>query len=127
VTENTPTDRPASEAGSVAPVPPLASAAPVAPAAAVAPAPQPFYAPQQPPKGLAVASMILGIGGLLLSIFGFGFLIVVAAVITGHLAMRRQPHARGYWITGLITGYLGVAFSLVYAAIWANYFYRLLT
>ena len=37
----------------------------------------------------------------------------VAAVILGHLAQRKQPYARGYWITGLITGYITIALSLL--------------
>ena len=116
----------------VEPVAPVVAAAPVAPQAPVAP-PTPYAAPQQqyrapqPAKGLAVASMILGLGGLLLSFFGLGFLVNVAAVITGHLASKRQLHAKGFWLTGIITGYLGIAFSLVYGAIWANYFYLLLS
>ena len=116
----------------VAPVAPAVVAAPVAPAAPVAQptayaAPQQQYRAPQAPKGLSVASMILGLGGLLLSFFGLGFLINVAAVITGHLASKRQPHAKGFWLTGIVTGYLGIAFSLVYGAIWANYFYLLLS
>ena len=122
----------------VAPAAPVEAAAPVTPAAPVAPSapvaqPNPYAAPQQQyrapqaAKGLSVASMIFGVGGLLLSFFGFGFLINVAAVVTGHLASKRQPHAKGFWLTGIITGYLGIAFSLVYGAIWANYFYLLLS
>jgi hypothetical protein len=103
------------------------AAAPAAPAAqpnpyAAAPtAPQPYsYGPYvpQPPKGLSIASMSLGIGGLLFSFAGLGFLIVVGAIITGHLAAKRQPYAKGFWITGLVTGYLGLGFSLIYGVIW---------
>ena len=116
----TPASTPAEAVAPVAPAAPVAQPTPYA-------APQPQYRAPQPPKGLSVASMILGLGGLLLSFFGLGFLINVAAVITGHLAAKRQPHAKGFWLTGIITGYLGIAFSLVYGAIWANYFYLLLS
>ncbi len=101
--------------------------APVAPVFTPYAAPQPYYRAPQLPKGLSVASMILGVGGLLFSFFGFGFLLNAAAVITGHLAAARHPHAKGYWLTGLFTGYLGIAFSLIYSAIWVNYFSQLLS
>jgi hypothetical protein len=70
--------------------------------------------------------MVLGVGGLLLSFFGVGFLVNVAAVVTGHIATKRQPHAKGFWLTGIITGYLGIAFSLVYGLLWARYLLSLL-
>jgi hypothetical protein len=57
--------------------------------------------------------MVTGIGGLLLSLFGAGFLPALAAVIIGHLAVKRQPHAKAFWLTGLITGYVGIAISLI--------------
>lgn len=64
-------------------------------------------------QGLSIASLVLGIAGLLLSIVGFGFLPALAAVITGHLAQKRQPASRPFWLTGLITGYVGVAIGVI--------------
>ena len=58
--------------------------------------------------------MICGIAGVLLSFFSAGFLPGIAAVITGHLAAKRQPWAKGLWMTGLITGYVSVAISLLW-------------
>ena len=72
-------------------------------------------APAGPPQGLAITSMITGIAGILLSIAGFGFLPAVAAVITGHMAQKRQPYAKPFWVTGLITGYVGVGIHLIWA------------
>jgi len=103
-----------------APVNPYANAAPAQPGYAQpgygqAGYAQPYtgaYAPAAP-QGLAIASMICGIGGLLFTFFGFGFLPALAAVILGHLAQKRQPHAKGMWITGLITGYIGVGIGLI--------------
>jgi hypothetical protein len=66
-----------------------------------------------PPQGLSITSMILGISGLVLLLFGIGLLPSIAAVITGHLAKRSQPHARGMWITGLITGYIGIGLAIL--------------
>ena len=108
---------------SAAGVPPV-EAAPVTPPAPpvqgyVAPAypPPPVYAPvahaPQPPRGLSIASLVCGIGGVFFSLFGLGFLPSLAAVITGHLAQRRQPHARPMWLAGLITGYVGIAISVI--------------
>ena len=94
---------------------------PVTPAPAQAP---PAYAPPTmgpppayaygpgvvaPASGLSIASMILGIASVVLACVYIGGLVGIGAVITGHLATRRQPHARGFWLTGLITGYVGIA------------------
>jgi hypothetical protein len=73
------------------------------------------------PQGLAIASMVTGIVGLVFTLFAFGLLPSLAAVITGHLAQRRQPAARAYWLTGLITGYTGIGISViigVFVLIW---------
>lgn len=115
---------------SVPPIPPAPgeSAAPVqsspygAPAYPSAP---PTYTPAQanpyssgvvaPPRGLSIASMILGIVGVLFG--GFGLLISIAAVVTGHMGQRRQPDAKPFWLTGIITGYFGILIGLVVTAL----------
>jgi hypothetical protein len=109
-----------------APTAPPAAAGPYAPPPAPGTQPPPAYgapaygspgyapAPAGPPQGLAIASLACGIGGLLLMLVGFGFLASLAAVITGHMAQKRQPYARGFWITGLITGYIGLALGLLF-------------
>ncbi len=87
------------------------------PAPAYAPAPQPGYQyayQPAPAKGLAITSMVLGIVAILTSFCWFlGLVSGIVAVITGHLAIRRQPHARGFAIAGLVTGYAGAAISLI--------------
>lgn len=93
-------------------------AAPAAVSALPYPAPDPYaataaYPVAGPPQGLAITSMILGITGILLSFVFFGFLPALAAVITGHLAQKRQPHARGFWLTGIITGYVGIGIAVI--------------
>ena len=78
--------------------------------------PQPYaYGPYvpQPPQGLSITSMVLGIVGLLFAFGGFGLLLNIAAVITGHMASKRQVYAKGFWLTGIITGYVGLAISLL--------------
>ena len=57
--------------------------------------------------------MVCGIVGLVLSFFLFGFLPALAAVILGHIGMKKEPTAKGFSLTGLITGYAGLALSLL--------------
>lgn len=75
---------------------------------------QPAYygMPAQQPKGLSIASMVLGISSVIL-----GWLMIpqIAAIITGHLALRREPSGKGMSITGLVLGYLCL---LGYGAFW---------
>lgn len=71
------------------------------------------YAPPQPNSGLAIASLICGLSGLLLFWLFAPVIASVIAVITGHMALkqiRSNPvlGGRGMAITGLITGYIGI-------------------
>jgi hypothetical protein len=100
-------------------VDPYAASTPPPPAygaAAYAPAYQPgYYGAPQPPRGLAIASLITGIVGVFFSLFyGAGFLPSLAGIITGHIASKRQPHARGMWLAGLICGYIGLGISVLW-------------
>jgi hypothetical protein len=77
-----------------------------------------YYGAPQPPKGLAVASMVTGIVGVFFSLgYGLGLFPSIAAIITGHLAQKRQPYAKGFWIAGLVTGYAGLLLSLIGVAL----------
>ncbi|HWK77541.1 DUF4190 domain-containing protein [Microbacterium sp.] len=72
------------------------------------------YAPSRPTSGLAVTSLITGIAGIVLSWAFLPLLASIAAVITGHMALkqtRTNPAlgGRGMAIAGLILGYVGVA------------------
>lgn len=74
---------------------------------------QPYAAPL-PTSGLAVASLITGIAGIVLSFAVFPLLASLAAIITGHMALKQtRPGSalggRGMAIAGLILGYVGVA------------------
>jgi hypothetical protein len=62
---------------------------------------------------LSIIAMIAGILGLLVGITGWGLLISVAAVVLGHMGQRREKEAKAFWLTGIITGYAGVALNLV--------------
>ncbi|MDJ0320818.1 DUF4190 domain-containing protein [Pseudarthrobacter sp. PS3-L1] len=58
-------------------------------------------APQ--PRTLSIVSLVLG----LVSLFFGAFMIPqIAAVIAGHLGLRREPAGKGMSITGLVLGYL---------------------
>ena len=107
----------AGDSGATPPPPPYVAPAP--PAYGAAPAyGTPAYATPAPPQGLSLASLICGIGGVVLSFFSVGLLPSLAAVITGHMAVKRQPYAKGLWLTGIITGYVGILFSVIAIAFW---------
>ncbi|MDY0911696.1 hypothetical protein [Rathayibacter festucae] len=71
------------------------------------------------PKTLSLTGMILGIVGLVISIFGwgFGFILSAPAIVLGFLGRRREPGARGLALTAIITGIAGVVISLIYLAV----------
>ncbi|HKS00346.1 MAG TPA: DUF4190 domain-containing protein, partial [Arthrobacter sp.] len=70
-----------------------------------------YYSPMPQPKGLSIASLCCGIAVYL----GFGVFILpqLAAVILGHLALRREPSGRGFAIAGLVMGYLGLVLTVL--------------
>ena len=75
-----------------------------------------YYSPVAPTCGLAIASMICGIVGIITCYFAG--LLGLPAVICGHLAISQInsspiPMAgRGMAIAGLVLGYIGIAFSV---------------
>jgi hypothetical protein len=81
-----------------------------------------YYPPAYPARttttdGLAVAALVTGIVGAFLAFFyALGFLPALAAIITGHIAQRRKNTPKGFWVAGLICGYVGLAISLVWIA-----------
>jgi ABC-type transport system involved in multi-copper enzyme maturation permease subunit len=56
--------------------------------------------------------MVCGISSVLLGLF---LIPQLAAIITGHLALGREPSGKGMSITGLVLGYLCL---LAYGAFW---------
>ena len=71
--------------------------------------PQPQYVP---PRGLSVASMVLGIVGLVMGWFLLGLPSIVGVVL-GHIGLKREPAGRPFAITGLVTGYIGVGIAVI--------------
>lgn len=124
-------EQPVAPEAAVPPVPPAPPAAPaageVAPNPYAAPAagearPNPYAAPATPYGGapaapkqtLSITGLVLGISGVVLSFFfGLGLLPSIAGVVCGHLALKREPHARGLALGGLITSYVGLALSVL--------------
>jgi hypothetical protein len=63
---------------------------------------------------LSIISMIAGIVGLLANFaFGAGIILSVGAVVLGFLGKGREPQAKGFWLTGLITGFAGIAIAVI--------------
>lgn len=71
-----------------------------------------YYGRPVEAKTLSIASMVCGIASV---IMGWLLLPQFAAIITGHLALRREPSGRGMSIAGLVLGYLCL---LGYGALW---------
>ncbi|WP_243225780.1 DUF4190 domain-containing protein [Microbacterium sp. CIAB417] len=79
------------------------------------------YVPR-PNSGLAIASLICGIAGLVLAAFLVPLIASVVAIITGHMGLnqiKRNPAlgGKGLAITGLVLGYIGVAFLVLFVGI----------
>jgi len=85
----------------------------------------PLAGPPAPTPTLSIISMILGILGLLIGIVGGGLLFSVGGVVLGHLGQRKEPAARGFWLTGLITGYVGVLVNAIVIIFWIVFFIAL--
>ncbi|WP_166791055.1 hypothetical protein [Cryobacterium glucosi] len=116
--------------------PPTAGPAPGGPASAGPPSPPPGYGYPYPPAPgtqastrqplLSILSLVAGVVGLLgLPIAFIPFvggvltlLLPAAAIVLGALGRTKEPRARALWLTGLITGIVGVALSLLSIVVW---------
>ena len=70
-----------------------------------------YYGVPPEPKSLSIASLCCGI-----AVFrGLGFFLLpqLAAVILGHMALKREPSGRGMAIAGLVMGYVGLALTVL--------------
>ncbi|MDR7081661.1 hypothetical protein J2X01_000942 [Arthrobacter ginsengisoli] len=70
-----------------------------------------YYGVPPEPKGLSIASLCCGVATFL----GLGFFLLpqLAAVILGHMALKREPSGRGMAIAGLVLGYVGIALTVL--------------
>lgn len=83
-----------------------------------APGPYAGYAPASaPPQTLSILALVFGVVGLIASVVAVGLVFALAAVILGHLALKREPAARGMALAGLATGYAGIAISVVWGIV----------
>jgi hypothetical protein len=104
---------------------PPAPGQPSYPAAPAAGSGSPYAAPYQPgqggapKKGLAITSMVLGIVSvvLCLPLWFLTFFVGLAGLITGILARKRNPEAKGFWLTGIITSIVGIVLSAIIAIV----------
>ncbi|GAA1440020.1 DUF4190 domain-containing protein [Leifsonia poae] len=72
------------------------------------------YAPQVKSPVLSILSMVGGILSVVLAwVYGLGFPFGVAAVILGFIGRKKEPAAKGFWLTGIITGFVGIAIAIV--------------
>lgn len=97
-----------------APAPPPPAYQPVAPQpASYGHAPSGYGAAPHTtgPRTLSLISMITGIVGVVF--FGFLAIASIAAIILGFLGRQREPEARAFWMTGLITGFVGLGIFIV--------------
>lgn len=69
-----------------------------------------------PLDGVALCSMIFGIPGIL----SYIYVLSIPAVVCGHIGLRRanrnpgNSNNKGFSIAGLVTGYLGIVFLLLF-------------
>ncbi|RDV43765.1 hypothetical protein DOE76_16070 [Leifsonia sp. ku-ls] len=82
--------------------------------------PAPGYAqPYAPPAAkspiLSILSLVGGILGIVLNIaWGIGFLFGIAAIVLGFIGRNKEPQARGFWLTGIILGFVSLLIAIVY-------------
>ena len=83
----------------------------------VPPSSTPYTSAPEPVRSpvLSILSLVFGILGILGSFFLFGVGIVpgIAAIVLGVLGRRKEPAAKGLWLTGLITGIVAVVIGLI--------------
>lgn len=90
---------------------------------------QPGQYPGPPAKQpvLSIISMVAGILGIVgfpvvfwIPVIGgvLGLFIPAAAVVLGFLGKSREPRAKGFWLTGIITGFVGLLLAVLDIIAW---------
>ncbi|SKA91345.1 hypothetical protein SAMN06295879_1477 [Agreia bicolorata] len=97
---------------------------PYAQAPNAAPYGQPYSPVAAAPKTLSLIGMIAGIVGVVISLFGagFGLIFSIGAVVLGFLGKKREPAAKGFWLTAIITGFVGIGVSVIWGIVWVLIF-----
>lgn len=94
-----------------------------------APEPTPYAAaaaPARPSPVLSIISLVAGIlsfvGGLIVFIPIIGSILhlflPLTAVILGFLGKKKEPTAKGMWLTGIILGFIGLATAIISLIVW---------
>lgn len=75
----------------------------------------PYQAPPEGSVGMAVASMVLGIVGFLISCCFYPVTIVMAVVglILGAVAIKKGPAGKGMAVTGIVLSIISLAFAVL--------------
>ncbi len=77
--------------------------------------PMPVCLAAPEPKGMSIASMVLALVSIL---FGFTFLVPIAALILGIAGLRKEPAGRGMAVAGvIISSLLLVVWALIVVVI----------
>lgn len=83
------------------------------------------YVPQPPQDGLGIASMVLGILGLVgMCAYGLGMVLAVPALVMGRISMNRitaangQLGGRGLAQAGFIMGIIGTSLGALWIIFW---------
>jgi hypothetical protein len=63
--------------------------------------------------GFPVVAFIPIVGG------GLGMFIPAAAVVLGFHGKSKEPRAKGFWLTGIITGFVGLALAILDIILWS--------
>ena len=87
-------------------------------------------APSKPTPVYSLISLIAGIVGVVGSFVVFipfvgGFMqlfIPGAAVVLGFIGKRKEPAAKGMWLTGLVLGFVGLGIALLSFILWGLLF-----
>ncbi|HLR55924.1 MAG TPA: DUF4190 domain-containing protein [Actinomycetales bacterium] len=84
---------------------------------------QPFYGPPvyqpAPARGLSITSLVLGLVSVF---FGFTFLVPLAALIFGLIALKKEPAGRGFALTGTIIGAVFMIFWIFMVIVFSSFF-----
>ena len=96
------------------PVPPQQPAAPQYGAPAAPQYGQPYAPVAQKTPILSILSLIGGIISIVGSFFYFGGLFAIAAVVLGFLGRSKEPQAKGFWLTGIILGFVAIVIEIIW-------------
>jgi hypothetical protein len=76
---------------------------------------QPYGQPAAKSPILSILSLVGGIVGIVLTFaWGVGFLFGVAAIVLGFIGRSKEPRAKGFWLTGIILGFVSVLIAIIF-------------